>query len=384
MSLIDARRLFQRSLSAAPDRLHFAAHSHHLWPDASYVGQIAAWDDAARLADRKWDRVMGELWPAAQHHVAHELGLSDPSTIVFGSSTHELIVRLASHLPRPLRLVMGEGEFHSMTRQAARWEEAGEAIVTGIAAGPDLAARVAQAARDAKAQLVVLSHVAFGTGAVVEDLSPLAEVAGDGVDAPIVVIDGYHGFMAIETDLSRYADRLCYVAGGYKYAMAGEGVSFLHVPHHIAPRPLLTGWYAAFDDLQAPSGVGFAPDARRLLGATFDPSGLYRFVAVRDMLADEGLTTARITAHCDVLRRRLEEGTAATALGQAERVNPDRNGANHARFVAYRHPSAAAWSAALLERGVITDVRGDVLRVGLGLYQTEADLAALLKELSRL
>ena len=107
MSLIDARRLFQRSLSAAPVRLHFAAHSHHLWPDASYVGQIAAWDDAARLADRKWDRVMGELWPAAQHHVAHELGLSDPSTIVFGSNTHELIVRLASHLPRPLRLAFG-------------------------------------------------------------------------------------------------------------------------------------------------------------------------------------------------------------------------------------------------------------------------------------
>ena len=35
----DYRHLFQRSIAAAPDRLHFAAHSHHLWPDASYVGQ---------------------------------------------------------------------------------------------------------------------------------------------------------------------------------------------------------------------------------------------------------------------------------------------------------------------------------------------------------
>jgi len=51
--------LFSRSLSADPGRLHFAAHSHHLWPDASFDGQAQAWTDAARLADRKWDKVMG-------------------------------------------------------------------------------------------------------------------------------------------------------------------------------------------------------------------------------------------------------------------------------------------------------------------------------------
>ncbi len=69
------KHLFQRSIAAAPDRLHFAAHSHHLWPDASFVGHHASWQDAARLADRKWDRVMGEIWPAAQAHVAAELAL---------------------------------------------------------------------------------------------------------------------------------------------------------------------------------------------------------------------------------------------------------------------------------------------------------------------
>ena len=58
------KRLFSRSLGADPDRLHFAAHSHHLWPDASFDGQIEAWNDAARLADRKWDKVMDEVWPA--------------------------------------------------------------------------------------------------------------------------------------------------------------------------------------------------------------------------------------------------------------------------------------------------------------------------------
>ena len=46
---------FGRFLSAAPERLHFAAHSHHFWPDVSFAAQQQCWDDAARLADAKWE-----------------------------------------------------------------------------------------------------------------------------------------------------------------------------------------------------------------------------------------------------------------------------------------------------------------------------------------
>ena len=53
------KKLFSRSLLADPERLHFAAHSHHLWPDASFDGQVDAWNDAAWLADRKWERIIG-------------------------------------------------------------------------------------------------------------------------------------------------------------------------------------------------------------------------------------------------------------------------------------------------------------------------------------
>jgi hypothetical protein len=72
------KHLFSRALAASPRRIHFAAHSHHLWPDASYDGHIAAWDDAAILADRKWEKVFGEVIPEAQRHVAWNCGLPDP------------------------------------------------------------------------------------------------------------------------------------------------------------------------------------------------------------------------------------------------------------------------------------------------------------------
>ena len=67
--------LFARALGAAPGRLHFAAHSHHLWPDASREGQIECWDDAAAL----W-RVStsgGEL--TARYLVLGSGGLSEPA-----------------------------------------------------------------------------------------------------------------------------------------------------------------------------------------------------------------------------------------------------------------------------------------------------------------
>ena len=59
---IRARKdLFTRFLGVEPDRLHFAAHSHHPWPDASLEGQRRYWLDSAAEMDRKWDRILGEL-----------------------------------------------------------------------------------------------------------------------------------------------------------------------------------------------------------------------------------------------------------------------------------------------------------------------------------
>lgn len=384
----DWRHLFQRSLAAAPDRLHFAAHSHHLWPDASYVGQMAAWQDAARLADHKWDRVMGELWPAAQAHVAAELHLPDPSTVVFAGNTHDFLIRLFASVDRgtrhrPVRLLASDGEFHSFRRQAARWVEAGEAVLETVAAGPGATERLIAAAAQFEPDLILASHVQFGSGHIVDGLDALASLA-DRV-GPWVVIDGYHGFMALESDLSAISDRVFYLAGGYKYAMAGEGVAMMHCPPGFVPRPVLTGWYAEFDDLSLPPGmVGYASDSQRFMGATFDPSGLYRFLAVRDMLADEGLDTAAISAHCAAIRDAVLATLPSTALADAQILNPPAERRPQARFLAIRSPDAPAWRAALADMGVITDVRADVLRIGFGLYQTASHAERLSDCLSQL
>ena len=370
--------LFSRALAAAPGRLHVAAHSHHLWPDASFEGQQAAWTDAATFADQKWGRVMGEIWPAAQRCVATELNLPDPATIAFAPNTHELLLRIVSALPRrPLRILASDGEFHSFRRQSLRWEEAGTAHVDRVPLA-DIAATAEQGRHD----LIFLSQVQFNSGRIFDQIGRLAALARP--EGPWVVIDGYHGFMALETDLSPFHDRIFYLAGGYKYAMAGEGAAFLHAPPGYGQRPEITGWYAEFDALAArPGEIGYAPDARRFLGSTFDPSGLYRLVAVQQMLEREGLTTSRISAHVGALQTQLLEGLATTPLAAAELLNPPAP-AGRARFLAFRTPQAARWQSWLAERNVITDVRGDVLRIGLGLYHDASDVEQLLGHLRKL
>lgn len=370
--------LFSRSLAAAPGRLHMAAHSHHLWPDASFEGQQAAWDDAARLADHKWDRIMGEVWPEAQASIAAELKLPSSDSIVFAPNTHELLVRILSATGKAKpRVLSSDGEFHSFRRQSARWAEA-EAIAleTVETDAPDFAERFLTRARSGDFDLIFVSHVMFGSGRVFDGLAELAALARP--EGPWVVVDGYHAFMAIEVDLSAIAGRIFYLAGGYKYAMAGEGVCFLHAPPGYGERPVNTGWFAAFDDLTLkPGQVGYARDGRRFAGATFDPSGLYRFNAVQAMLRQEGLTTAAMNAHIDPLLASLAAELDETALGAARLLNPGIL-QPRARFLALESPRARAWQEAFDAAHVVTDLRGDVLRIGLALYHDEADIDLLL------
>ena len=382
------KSLFSRALSLDPERLHFAAHSHHLWPDASFDGQLRAWVEANQFADRKWDLIFGDVIPEAQAHVARELNLPSPDTVVFAPNTHDLLLRIVSGIERkPVRILSTDGEFHSFRRQAQRWEESGEAVVTRVPLHPfeTFDDRFVAAAKGGGFDLILVSQVFFRTGQVfgrIADLADLADPAG-----PWVVIDGYHGFMAQPTDLSAVADRVFYLAGGYKYAMAGEGVCFLHAPPGYCPRPVVTGWFAEFGDLSGPpGGVQYRTDGGRFWGATFDVSPLYRFNAVRRMLDEAGLATADVSTHARTLMDRFQAAVAggeAGRLASAELINPLTAATGRARFLAFRHDDAPAWKSRLLEVGVVTDVRDDVIRFGFGLYQDADDVERLIAACKR-
>jgi selenocysteine lyase/cysteine desulfurase len=378
---VSFERLFSRAIAAAPGRLHFAAHSHHLWPDASYDGHMAAWTDAAALADRKWDKIFGDVIPAAQREIAAELKLPDPSAIGFAPSTHELLVRIFSARggTGPIEVLTSDGEFHSFRRQSGRWAEDGRVRLRVVACEPfaTFTERFLAAMAEKAPDIAFLSHVMFKSGLRFDGAEQLAAHAAP--EGTWIVLDLYHSFMAMPCDFSTVADRAFLIGGGYKYAMAGEGACYIHAPPGFGGRPSNTGWFAEFAAIEAkPGAIAYGGDGLRYLGATFDATGLYRFNAVRTMLAREGLDTAAISDRLAVLRAKLANAIIAGEAGvlkDAALLTPNASG-YPSRFIALRHPKATQWKALLMDADIITDARDDVLRVGLGLYHDEDDLGA--------
>jgi kynureninase len=390
MTALDLRADFSRFRAANPKRINLAAHSHHDWPDVTFEAQTRCWDDAARLAGGKWGVVFGELVPTVQKGIAAILNLPDPATIAIAPNTHEFLRRILSCFPpgRPVQILSTDAEFHTFRRQIARLEEDGAAAVTRVPAQPcaSLPARFQEAAARGGHDLVFVSQVFYTSSATSGQVEALVDAVPD--SASFIVIDGYHGFMARPTDLLKVANRVFYMAGGYKYAMSGEGVSFLHCPPGYGLRPRDTGWFADFGALAAAPGntVGYPAGGARFLGATFDPVGMYRLRAVLAWMAARGLGIDKVHAHAIKLMVRFLqrlEPLGIKGLTLADLITPFGNGAAHGNFLSFRTERAGAIEASLASVDVHTDHRGEWMRFGFGLATTLDDVDAAVDRMAK-
>jgi selenocysteine lyase/cysteine desulfurase len=390
MTALDLRADFCRFRAVNPKRINIAAHSHHDWPDVTFEAQVRCWEDAARLAGEKWGVVFGDVMTSVQRGIAAILNLPEPTSIAIAPNTHEFLRRILSCFPlgQPVRILSTDAEFHTFRRQVARLEEDGAATLTRVPAEPSatLPARFREAASKGGHDLVFVSQVFFTNGATCGSIEKLV-AAVRGAET-LVVIDGYHGFMARPTDLSKVAHRVFYMAGGYKYAMAGEGVCFLHCPPAYGPRPRDTGWFAEFGALTAQPGksVGYPKSGARFLGATFDPVGMYRLNAVLAWMSVRGLTIEKVHAHAtELMTRFLErlEPLGLSGLARANLVTPFGEGAAHGNFLSFRTERAGAIESALAAVDVSTDHRGDHLRFGFGLATTLEDVDAAVERMAK-
>jgi kynureninase len=365
------------------ERLLLTGHSHQAWPDVAFEAQQRAWLDAAELVDEKWGRA-SEMAERVKAHWKRLLsdGVGD---IALGQNTHELVTRLLSALPlgRRPKLVTTDGEFHTIRRQLDRLDELGLEVVK-VEARPaeTLAERLARSVDDRTA-CVLVSSVLFETAEIVPGLDRVASACV--TRGAALLVDAYHHLNVVPFDLLAMGlERAFVTGGGYKYCQLGEGNCFLRVPPDCRMRPALTGWFAEFASLEhaGPRTVEYGTGAAAFGGATYDPTAHYRAAAVFDFHVQQGLTPARlrdISRHqVGLLKRDFEALDLDPAIARVEAMPDDRRGG----FLAIRSPRAAALHEELRRNGVLTDFRGDRLRLGPAPYLSDEQLQAAVGELS--
>jgi selenocysteine lyase/cysteine desulfurase len=258
--------------------------------------------------------------------------------------------------------------------------------VTEIDAPPweSFAERFAKAARSQAWDMVWLSHVFFDCAFVVQDLETIVAAAPENA---IVVIDGYHAFCAMPVDLSRLHRRAFYLAGSYKYAMAGEGACLLAVPPECRLRPVDTGWFATFSGLSGPQGaeVPYSDDGFRFWGATFSACGLYRLNAAMEWLQSTGHTTADVHRHAHRMQERFLAGLGRLDLSwlRAENLVPGP-GVPRGNFLVFDVDDAERLYQRISDANIVIDRRDRRLRFGFGVYHDDGQVDRLLDRLKSL
>lgn len=372
---------YRRFLDSNQGVQHFACHSHHYWPDVTRDAMLQYWDDTATRVDDKWDYFFSEKVPELQNHIAKTLNTGQPDQLVFAPNTHELLFRVISclDLSKPQTIVTTDSEFHSFNRQVDRLNELSNIEVVKVATLPidGFQERMIEAIQRHNPDLLFFSQVFFNSGLVVPDLASIIE-SHSNTDS-IIVVDGYHGFMAVPTDLSQLADRIFYLAGGYKYAQGGEGGCFMHVPKSGLKRPLYTGWFAEFGALadDKPEHVVYSDSGWHFAGSTMDLSPLYRMLASLQLFEKEGLTVPVIHEYVQSLQKAFLNHLANLSQNWlSEDVLLVNDLQYHGHFLTFKLRDSSLVKKLhdhLKHSGVVTDARGDRLRFGFALYHDASD-----------
>ncbi len=228
--------------------------------------------------------------------------------------------------------------------------------------------------RDGTVALVVLSHVAYRSGALA-DLRALTDVARR-YDAH-VVWDLSHSAGAVPVGLREAGVELA-VGCTYKYLNAGPGApAFLYVAEEVQTRlrSPIWGWFGQRDQFE--------------MDRDYDPlDGIGRFLAgtppILDLAAVEegvrltaeagiGALRTKSQALCELIVALHDEWLVPHGFELGSPRAPERRGSH----VSLRHPEAWPICQAMIERaGVVPDYRGpDSIRLGVApLYTRHVDI----------
>lgn len=225
---------------------------------------------------------------------------------------------------------------------------------------------------DERTKVVAMAAVRFNTG-FRADLKAVAEVARR--HGAIFVVDGIQAAGVVPIDVR--AEGIDVMAcGGFKWLLGLPGTGFLYVSRRVQPliHPMLPGMFAAENDLRA---LQYLPDARKYETGSLAYPLFYAWEAGLGILQEAGI--AEIHSRVMGLTDRLIAGLRERSL---QLLTPVASRAERSGIVIFSAGSPEA-NQTLFERlrrdNIIVTLRHHTLRVSPGLFNTEADIDALLE-----
>ncbi len=356
------------------ERILLTGHSHQAQPDCAKEGILQCWNDASELADDKWERVFA-IADKFRTHLA-ELLDDAKDNFVLAQNTHDLLLRFLSALDLKSRnkIITTDGEFHTIRRQLDRLNQ-GFIEVIKVKRDPveTLPERLIKEI-DHKTAAVMVSKVMFQDASVVFGLSEV-ETACMKKGAKLL-IDVYHVLNAIPFSIKKEKlENSFLVGGGYKYLQLGEGNCFMRIPPNEVFRPIITGWFAEFAALaekKVPGEVFYGEKHWAFEGSTYDPVSHYRALKVFEFFKEQKLTPEllqTINNHQKVL---IESEFKKCDLNPS--IIKLKDVKNRGGFLTFETQYANFISNTLRKYNILTDYRGDFLRLGPAPYLTDNQL----------
>jgi len=341
------------------------------------LDQVIATEWGAALG-RSWDHWV-DLPERAGEAVATLIGAAPGQTIVTDNTTMNLYKLASAALDaRPGRHVIVTDNDNFPTDRyvlegiADQHNLEFRMISTDLDEGIDT--DLLRRAVDDDTALVSLSHVAYRSGAFV-DMRALTEIAHQ--SGSLMLWDLCHAVGAVPIQLDE-CDADLAVGCTYKYLSGGPGSpAFCYVArrHQAALDQPLTGWHGHSQPFAMEPGYRGADGIGRARIGTPPMLSLLALDAALDVFDDVDLDLVRAKS------LRLGEFFMAGADEAGFEVITPRAPERRGSHVTLRHPDALPVMAALIEAGVIGDVRPpDLLRFGFNaLYNSFGELGRALE-----
>jgi kynureninase len=314
-----------------------------------------------------WSTWIGEATRVGDVVGAGVLG-AGPGQVLVGDSTTVNLYKLlvAGAVARPDRdvLVCTADDFPTDRYVVAGVAAARGMTVRELPADVDegLDPTVLAGALDERVAVVVLSHVAYRSGALA-DVRTVTRLAHD-VGA-LVLWDLSHSVGAVPVDLDGTGADLA-VGCTYKYLNGGPGApAFLYVRRDLQERlrSPIQGWFGQSDQF------AMGPDYRPVVGVERFGAGTPPVLGIATvevgarLVAEAGVDrlAAKGRAQCQLAIALADEWLSPHGVVLASPRDPERRGSH----VTFAHPQAWQVTQALLGRGVVPDYR-EPNRVRLG------------------